>query len=83
MITNLAKAAVEGMSDMSNSGNGKRELFKEVIASILALIVSIVIISFVGKFLWNNTVADLFTVVRPVRSAWQIIGLMLLLALFR
>ena len=68
---------------MSASGNGRREMYKDVISSILALIVSIVIIAFVGKYLWNNTVAEVFTVVRPVRSAWQIIGLMLLISLFR
>lgn len=82
MITNLARAAVEGMSDMSGSGNGKREMYKDIIASILALLVSITVIAFVGKYLWNNTVAELFTIVRPVRSAWQIVGLMLLLSLF-
>ena len=83
MMQNLARAAVEGMSDMSASGNGRREMYKDIISSILALIVSIVIIAFVGKYLWNNTVAEVFTVVRPVRSAWQIIGLMLLISLFR
>lgn len=82
-MQNLARAAVEGMSDMSGSGNGRREMYKDVISSILALIVSIVVISFVGQYLWNNTVAELFTVVRPVRSAWQIIGLMLLISLFK
>jgi uncharacterized membrane protein YgaE (UPF0421/DUF939 family) len=65
------------------SGPGKKELYKELVASILALILAIVIVSLVGKFLWNTTVAELFTVVKPVRSAWQIIGLMLLLSLFR
>ena len=83
MMQNLARAAVEGMSDMSGAGNGRREMYKDVISSILALLVSITIIAFVGKYLWNNTVAELFTVVRPVRSAWQIIGLMLLIALFK
>lgn len=58
-------------------------MYKELVASILALVISITIVSFVGKFLWNTTVAELFTIVRPVRSVWQIVGLMLLMALFR
>jgi hypothetical protein len=33
----------------------------------------------VGKFLWNTTVAELFTFARPVQSVWQIIGLMSLM----
>jgi hypothetical protein len=54
-----------------------------VIASIVALVISITIIAFVGKWLWNNSVVELFTFVRPVRSVWQIIALMFLLSLFR
>jgi hypothetical protein len=83
MISDLSRAAVEGMSDLSGSGNGRREMYKDVIASILSLILSIIVIGFVGKFLWNETVARVFTVVRPVQSAWQIIGLMLLVSLFK
>ena len=65
------------------SGSGRYQMYKELVASILSLVISIAIVAFVGKFLWNTTVAELFTIARPVRSAWQIIGLMLLIALFR
>jgi hypothetical protein len=81
MLRDLCRAGVEGMTDMS--GAGRYQMYKELVASILALVLSITIVAFVGKFLWNTTVAELFTVVRPVRSAWQIIGLMLLMALLR
>jgi hypothetical protein len=69
------------MSDVS--GTGRREMYKQLVASILSLIIAIVIIAFVGRFLWNSTVVELFTFVRPVQSAWQIIGLMILISLFR
>jgi hypothetical protein len=81
MLRDLCRAGVEGMTDMS--GSGRYQMYKELVASILALVISITIVSFVGKFLWNTTVAELFTIVRPVRSVWQIVGLMLLMALFR
>jgi len=72
------------MTDMSGSeGTSRRQLYKEVIASILALVISILIVAFIGKWLWNSTVAELFTFVRPVRSVWQIIGLMLFIALLK
>lgn len=83
MIKEITAAAVEGMSDLSGSGNGRRVMYKDIIASILSLLISIMIIAFIGKYLWNETVVELFSFVRPVRSAWQIIGLMLLLALFK
>ncbi len=81
MLRDLCRAGIEGMTDVS--GSGQYQMYKELVASILALVISIAIVAFVGKFLWNSTVAELFTIVRPVRSAWQMVGLMILLALFR
>ena len=81
MLKDLCRAGVEGMTDMS--GSGKRDMYKDLVASILSLVLAILIISFVGKFLWNTTIAELFTIVRPVRSVWQIIGLMILISLFK
>lgn len=83
MIGNLSRAAVEGMSDLSGSGNGRHQMYKDIIATILSIILSMIVIGFIGKFLWNETVARLFTVVRPVQSAWQVIGLLLLVSLFK
>lgn len=80
MLKDLCRAGVEGMTDMSGS---KRDIYADVIASILALIIAILIVAFVGKWLWNETVAQLFTIVRPVRSVWQIIGLMILISLMK
>jgi len=81
MLEKLCNAGIECMTDMS--GSDRRNLYKEVIASIVALVISITIIAFVGKWLWNNSAVELFTFVRPVRSVWQIIALMFLLSLFR
>jgi hypothetical protein len=81
MLRDLCRAGVEGMTDVS--GSGRYQMYKELVASIMALTISIAIVAFVGKFLWNSTIAELVTVVRPVRSAWQIIGLLILISLFR
>ena len=81
MLEKLCNAGIECMTDMS--GSDRRNLYKEVIASSVALVISSTIIAFVGKWLWNNSVVELFTFVRPVRSVWQIIALMFLLSLFR
>ena len=82
MLKDLCRAGVEGMTDMT-SGSSRREMYKEVIASILSLVIAILIIAFIGKWLWNTTVAELFTFVRPVRSVWQIIGLMIFISLMK
>ncbi len=83
MLRDLCLAGVECMSDMSGSQTGRRDMYKGLVASILSLVIALTIIAFVGKWLWNTTVAELFTFARPVRSVWQIIGLMILVSLFK
>lgn len=81
MLKDLCRAGVEGMTDMSGSSTGRREIYKEVVAQLIALVISILIMAFIGKWLWNNSVAELFTFARPVRSVWQIIALMFFVGL--
>ncbi len=83
MLKDLCLAGVECMANMPGPEQGRRDSYKNVIASILSLIVAIIIIGFVGKYLWNMTMPELFTFARPVQSATQIIGFMILVALFR
>ncbi len=83
MLKDLCRAGVEGMTDMSGSAAGRREIYKDLIASILSFIIALLIVAFIGKWLWNTSVAELFTFVRPVRSVWQIIGLMLFISLMQ
>lgn len=78
MLKDLCRAGVEGMTDMST---GKKGIYKEVVAQLLAMVIAILIIAFAGKWLWNSSVAELFTFARPVRSVWQIIALMLFISL--
>ncbi len=73
-ITSACRAAVEGFSD-SNPAY-KREVYAESVAALLAFVVALVIIAFVGKLLWNGVVTELFSFAKPARSIWQIIGLM-------
>lgn len=71
------------MTDLSGSSSHRQETYKNLVASLLAFVIAILILSFVGKYLWNSSVAELFTFARPVTSVWQIISLMLLMAIFR
>jgi len=79
----IVYAGVDAFTDMSGSDSKRREAYMEIIASIVSFLVAVVIISFIGKWIWNNIVIDLFTIVKPVKSIWQILGLMIFLALIR
>ena len=55
-----------------------------MLATIAAFVIVLIIIAFVGKFLWNECIAGsqgLFTIARPATSAWQILGLYIFVAL--
>jgi hypothetical protein len=75
-LVNVAtKAAVEGFVG-TESSQSRRDAYVNFIAFLLAFIISLIILGFIGKFLWNEVVVDLFSFAKPARSFWQIIGLM-------
>lgn len=52
------------------------------LVSFLTVVVIFTIMLFAGKYLWNNVAVNLFTVIKPVKSVWQLVGLALLVSLF-
>jgi len=73
---------MEGFLDVGNADN-RRETYIQFVASVLAFIVSLVILAFVGQYLWNHAVVDIISFAKPARSIWQILGLMIFIALLR
>jgi hypothetical protein len=80
-ITSACRAAVEGFAD--TAPNVKREVYADTVATLLAFVIAFIIVAFVGKLLWNNVVVDLFSIVKPAKSFWQIVGLMIFINLIR
>jgi len=74
------RAAVEGFVDNGNV-HQKREAYVDFITALLSFMIVVVLLAFVGKFLWNGIVVDLFTFARPAKSVWQILGLMVFIGL--
>jgi hypothetical protein len=83
LVGSACRAAIEGFTSTSQDPVKKKDIYMELLALLLAFVVSLVILGFVGQLLWNNVVMDLFTFAKPARSVWQIIGLMILLSLIR
>ncbi len=69
------QAVVSTVAADASSKVETRQAYVDLVSSLLAFVVSVLIISFVGKLLWNSVVFDLFTTVKPARSVWQILGL--------
>ena len=82
LVNAAAKATVEGFVGM-HSSERRRDAYVDFLATVVAFLIAIVILGFVGKYLWNGVIVDLFSFAKPARSFWQIIGLMLFVSLLR
>ena len=80
MLKDLCRA---GIDCVSTPGPEQKMGYKDLVASILAFILAIFIIAFIGKYIWNMVMPQLFTFVRPVQNCGQIIGLLILVSIFR
>lgn len=81
ILNSACKAAVEGFTNGSVDPAKRKDIYTDFIAVFLAFLLSIVILGFVGKLLWNNVVVELFSFAKPARSFWQILGLMVFVSL--
>ena len=80
-LVNVAtRAAVEGFTGTENSV-ARREAYVNFISFLLAFLISLILLGFLGKYLWNEVVVDLFSFAKPARSLWQIVGLMFFIAI--
>jgi len=81
-VCTATRAVVEGMSGAPEAEK-RKESYIDLIAVLIAFVVTLVILAFVGQLLWNNVVVDLFSFAKPARSVWQILGLYIFLSLVR
>jgi hypothetical protein len=79
-LSSVCRAAIEGFTGNKDSKE-RRNAYVDFLAYLLAFLLAMIILGFVGKLLWNNVATELFTFAKPARSVWHIIGLMILLGL--
>lgn len=82
LLNAAARAATEGFSSIGGS-EYKRQAYLDFTSMVISFVIALVILGFVGKILWNGVVVDMFSFAKPVRSVWQILGLMVFYSLIR
>jgi hypothetical protein len=55
----------------------------DLLVTLVASVIVMLLILSLGKYLWNNSLEPLFTVVKPVKSIWQLFGFYILLCLLK
>jgi hypothetical protein len=71
---------VQGFANPENSKE-KKDGYVELVVVLLSFFLALLILSLIGKLLWNSVVVDLVSVARPAKSFWQILGLYVFMAL--
>lgn len=82
VIGSASRAMVEGFLGAPENPKSK-DTYADALAMIVAFVLAVVILAFIGKLLWNGVVTELFTFAKPARSFWQILGLMIFMNLIR
>ena len=76
----------DSVSQLTEKGRDIKAV--ELIAAIVTLLVVLLIISFIGQFLWNTFISGadggkgLLTIARPAENVWQVLGLYIFIGLF-
>lgn len=80
LFTAATRAGIENFVNPDSSASVKQSSI-EFVAVLLAFIIALIILSLIGKLLWNGVIVDLFSFARPVKSFWQILGLYVFVSL--
>ena len=81
MIRNATQALVDGFSPNPLDPVSSRRSYADFLAAMFAFAITIVLIAFVGKWLWNEVVVELFSIAKPAKSVWQLLGLFVFIGL--
>ena len=74
------KSGLEGFVSGDDSKE-KRDSYVNLATVIITFVIVLIILSLVGKLLWNGVIVDLFSCVRPAKSFMQILGLFVFVSL--
>ena len=82
IVNTALRAVVEGYTNPGGTEAYKPPpAYADAIAAILGFIIAVIIVSLVGLWLWNFSVVPLFEFARPAKSVFQILGLMIFIAM--
>lgn len=82
ILVPVCRSLVEGFTATEDPAK-RKAILVDTLSVLFAFLLAFVILGLIGKWLWNTVVLELFTVAKPAKSFWQIIGLMLFINLVR
>jgi hypothetical protein len=80
LLPSVVRAGLEGFVNEDDSRQ-KKESYVNLAAVLISFIIALIILSLIGKLLWNGVMVELFTCLRPAKSFIQILGLFVFVSL--
>lgn len=74
-------SCVEKMMNLNSQENFGESKQMHMINLLLLALVWLVLLLLVAKWLWNNALVELVTVVKPVKNVWHLLGVAVLIDL--
>ena len=82
LLNSAMRAIVEGYTNPGGTEAYKPPpAYSEALAALFGFFLADLVVSFIGLWLWNYSIVPLFEFARPAKSVFQILGLMLFIAL--
>ena len=66
-------ATIEGMQ------GGMKKIGVDPFIALLLSTIFLLILLYLGQYLWNNVLVKVCTIIKPVNNMWQILGIYVLL----
>lgn len=76
VLTNLLKSGIEHMM-----GNKKEKFMQHEEKRIIIVLIWLCLVLVLGKYLWNEYAVKCVTIINPLKSVWQLIGIIILVDL--
>ena len=66
------------MTSIEGMQGGMKKIGVDPIVALLLSVVIMLLLLFLGKYLWNDVLVKVCTIVKPLNSIWQILALYVL-----
>ena len=66
------------MATIENMTGGMKKMGVDPIFALVLSVLFLLVLLFLGQYLWNNVLVKVVSGIRPVKSLWEILGLYVL-----
>ena len=74
LVEPFVRSCLEGFVNPDDTKE-KKDAYVSLAAGVITFVIALIILSLIGKLLWNGVITQLFSFAKPASSYLQILGL--------